>query len=399
MPYQRQFIERAALFVMAAILFLGCDDREANHPNPGAGATAAQQNAVPVQVVQVRAETFTETVRAVGTLRARAAVEIRPELTGILKEIHFQEGEKVDRGRLLFSIDDSKLTRELEERQEALKAVTAKLNRARKDFERAERLIDTRAVSESEWDRMQSALETAQAEVGQLNAAIELIRERLDDTKIRAPFSGVTAECSVDAGDYLRAGDHLITLYSLSPIEMSAQLPERYMGSVRKGQQAAVIVDAYPERRFSGTVTFVSPEVDERTRDFLVKITVQNEEGLLKPGAFGTILLTLRTLEDRPAVPEAALVATTEGYTVYVLEEGVARKRRVRVGLREAGLAELLEGAQIGETVVRAGHMRLSDGDTVKRVDRQSTGRQAASTGRGNVDAEGPAATRQEGQR
>ena len=396
MRYHTRFSGRAVTLIMTATLLVGCEGRQAGDANSGTNNPGSQQTAVPVEMVEVRAQTFTETVRAVGTLRARAAVEIRPELAGILKGIHFQEGEEVAQDSLLFSIDDSKLSRELKERREALKAATARVENARKDYERTERLIEARAVSQSEWDRVQTRLETAQAEVGQLDAAIELIQERLDDTKIRAPFSGVTTECTVDAGDYVKAGDHLVTLYTLSPIEMSAKIPERYMGSVRKGQQGAVLVDAYPDRRFSGTVTFISPEVDERTRDFLVKITIDNKEGLLKPGAFGTALLTLRTLEDRPAIPEEALVATTEGYTVYVVEEGVARKRKVQVGLREAGLAEISEGVQIGESVVEAGHMRLSEGDKVKLANQRPPAQQPGDTGPENLASEDPAATRQE---
>lgn len=343
----------------------GCDSQKKDPANPTANNPGSQQTGVPVEVLEVQAETFTESARAVGTLRARAAVEIRPEMTGILKKIHFREGEEVAEGSLLFSIDDRKLTRELKERQEALKAAKARVEKARRDFDRTKRLIDTQAISQAEWDSAQTALMIAQAEEGQVEAAIELIEERLDDTNIKAPFGGITAECRVDPGDYLQAGDHLVTLYTLSPIEMSAKIPERYMGAVRPGQQAAVLVDAYPDRKFSGAVTFVSPDVDDRTRNFLIKITIDNEERLLKPGAFGTALLTLRTLEDRPAVPEESLVATTEGYIVYVVEDGIARKRGVQVGLRKTGLSEIREGLEVGEMVVRTGHIRLSEGDKV----------------------------------
>ena len=95
----------------------------------------------------MRAETFTETARVVGTLRALATVEIRPEMNGILKEIHFQEGAEVADGSLLFSLDDSKLKRELKERQETLNAAEARVEQARKDYDRTKRLIDTQAIS------------------------------------------------------------------------------------------------------------------------------------------------------------------------------------------------------------------------------------------------------------
>lgn len=364
--HHTQIIGRAVVVILTAAVMGGCETQEEAGPNPKDPDARGQKNATPVEVVEVEATTFTETARAVGTLRALATVEIRPEVTGILKKIHFQEGEEVSEDSLLFSIEDSKLVRELKKAKEALRAAKATLENARKEYERTKRLIETRAVSQAEKDRAETALETAKAQVGQKEAAIELIEEGLEDTKIRAPFDGVTTECTVDVGDYVTAGDHLVTLHTLSPIEMSAKIPERYMGRVQQGQEAVVLVEAYPERRFSGTVTFVSPEVDDRTRNFLVKITIDNKKRLLKPGAFGTAVLTLETLADRPTVPEEALVATTEGYLVYVVEDGVARRRKVQIGLREAGLAEIRTGIKTGETVVKAGHMRLSAGDKVR---------------------------------
>ncbi|MFO7907125.1 MAG: efflux RND transporter periplasmic adaptor subunit [Pirellulaceae bacterium] len=392
----RAMIMVLAAAFLAAALVVGCEGQQEGAPAGGSNSPAGQGNTVPVEVVEVKAETFTETARAVGTLRALATVEVRPEVTGILKEIHFEEGERVSEDSLLFSIDDRKLIRELRERQEALNAAKAQVENAHKEFERTERLIETRAVSQAEKDRTQAALKTAQAEVGQAEAAIELIEERLKDTKIRAPFSGVTTECMVDCGDYVTTGDRLVTLHTLSPIEMSAKIPERYMGRVRSGQHAAVLVDAYPDRRFSGPVSFISPEVDERTRNFLVKITLDNEEGLLKPGGFATAVLTLRTLENRPAVPEEALVATTEGYMVYVVEDGVARKRSVEVGLRDAGWAEAREGVQAGETVVRRGHLRLSDGDKVSMADAKSAASGPGETGSESLTSDGGSETGQE---
>lgn len=367
MRHSSAFCQRAIALAVAVSLLLGCVNCQRNEANP-TGNDSGRPDAIPVEVVEVPAASFSETVRAIGTLRAISSVEISPEIPAILTEIHFEEGEPVEEGSLLFSLDDRKLIRELNEREEALTAAQARLKNAERDFERTKQLVESRAVPESEWDTVQTNLETAQAEVRRIEASIALIEERLADTKIRAPFSGITTECLVDPGDYVRPGDHLVTVHTLTPIEMSAKIPERYMGHVRKGQQAELLVAAYPDRRFPGEVTFVSSVVDEQTRDYLIKITVDNPEGRLKPGAFATALLTLRTLENRPAVPEEALVATSQGYSVFVVENGVAKMREVRVGLRETGMAEITSGLQVGEVVVRAGHMRLSDGDAVEVI-------------------------------
>ena len=206
----------------------------------------------------------------------------------------------------------------------------------------------------------------AVAEVDRLEAEVEFAMARLDDTLIRAPFEGLISERLVDAGDYAQAGDHLATLYRVSQMEITFTLPERFMGRVRAGQTVMVAVSAYPDRRFAGQVYFVSPQVDESTRDFLVKVTLENREGSLKPGCFGTAVVTLDVREQRPVIPEEALVATRQGYIVFVVQGDAARRREVHIGLRQAGLVEIREGLALGESVVRAGHMNLSDGAGVR---------------------------------
>ena len=152
-------------------------------------------------------------------------------------------------------------------------------------------------------------------------------------------------------------------------MEIAFTLPERFMGRVRSRQELAVRVSAYPDRRFEGEVYFVSPQVDESTRDFLVKATVKNAEGLLKPGAFGTAVVTLDVRERRLVIPEEALVATRTGYLVFVVEDQTARRRDVQIGLRQAGVVEIREGLEPGERVVRTGHMNLSDGTRVQFIE------------------------------
>jgi membrane fusion protein (multidrug efflux system) len=316
-------------------------------------------------VADVGLETFRQTVNGIGTLRAAETVEITPEIEAILNEVHFKEGDTVEKGVLLFTLDDSKLRKELRERNAALDVAEARLEEDRKSFQRIKELYRDRAVSEARWDQARTGLEASRSEVRRLEAAVGLIGERLKDTRIRAPFKGILSERFFDPGDYVETGNILVRLYKMDVIETDTKIPDRYAGRIRVGQGANIRIDAYPDRIFSGAVSFVSPAVDERTRDFLVKLTLENREDLLKPGAFATVSLTLEVREERPAVPEEALVATREGYVVFVFEDGKARKRKVETGLRRPGMVEIVRGLNAGETIIRTGHMQLSDGDAV----------------------------------
>jgi membrane fusion protein (multidrug efflux system) len=319
-----------------------------------------------VEVVTVRPGTFRETIRGIGTLRAQETVEITPEMAGILRRIHFEEGRPVLKGDLLFTIDDSKLKRQLKERKAGLEQAVARLEIAQKTASRIRKLYKRRTVSQERWDQAETELQAAKAEVRRMKAAVELIQERFKDTRIRAPFGGVVSERRADAGDYVTPGQELVTLYDTKNLEAEVKIPERHLFRVRKGQDAELMLPAHPERLYSGRVTFVGPAVNEKTRDFLVKVLVEDPEGALKPGTFAAVTLILEVRESQPAVPEEALVATRQGYVVFAVEEEKAYQRKVRLGQRMAGTAEILEGVSIGETVVREGHMQLSDGDAVK---------------------------------
>lgn len=345
-------------FLLPVLLFARCDSQEA----PPERASRA----VPVEVSEVQPRTFLETIDDIGTLRAGETIEIKPELAGILVGIHFVEGARVKKGDLLFSLDDGKLVRELREREASLKAAEARLVNAEKSFERTKRLFRSNVVSQDEYDMAWTEYTTAKAEVGRLEAAVALAKETLRDTRIYAPAEGVTSEHAVEAGDYVAKGDFLATLYVTSRMELEMKVPERYLDRLREGQAAELRTGAYPDRLFTGTVSFVSPAVDEQTRRILVKILVDNDESLLVPGAFMRVSLITDKKENRPALPEQALVPTLEGYVAFVVKDGVARKKEVVPGLREDAYVEVLRGVAVGEQVVRAGQMSLSDGDRVR---------------------------------
>jgi membrane fusion protein, multidrug efflux system len=355
----------ASLVLGTAAVLLALQAERRTPPGP---PEARERPAVPVEVAHVTPMTLEETVHGIGTLRATAQVELRAELAGRVHAIHFVEGGPVEEGQLLVELDESKLRRRLEARQAALAAAEVRERNARRTLERQQQLREGGLVPEEEVDRAQTELDAAHAEVERLEAELALIEEELAETRIRAPFTGVISERRVDRGAFITMGEVLAHLYQIDPLEIAFSVPERHMGRVRRGQPVRVAVAAYPDRPFVGAIDFVSPVVEEATRDFLVKAAVPNPDGQLKPGAFATAVVTVGRREERPAIPEEALVATRHGYMVFVIEDGVARMQPVRTGLRRGGHVEVLEGLTTGEQVVRRGHLRLSGGERVREA-------------------------------
>lgn len=348
----------AGIAALAAVAILAEDEEPADRP-PGE---------VVVELETLRTETLRQTVSAVGTLRASAAVELRPELAGRVQAIHFEEGAAVSEGELLVQIDDEKLRRQLAARQAAQRVAQVRLDNARRTFARQEALRERGVVSADEFDRAQAELDSAEAELERLAADLALVERQIEDAQIRAPFDGWISQRLVDRGAYVNVGDPLARLYQTDPLVANFSLPERYIGQVQHGQPVHVTVRAFPGRVFEGRVQFISPAIDESTRDFLVKAALANPDGELKPGGFATAQVVLAEREAVVA-PEQALVATRQGFRLFVVnDEGQAVMRDVRVGLRHNGTVELLEGGEAGERVVRAGHMRLAGGETVREA-------------------------------
>jgi membrane fusion protein (multidrug efflux system) len=276
----------------------------------------------------------------------------------------------VEAGDVLFELDTRKLENELASRRAALAAAGARQQNAERELDRIDRLFEQRVASEDAQDQAATELEAATAEVDRLQSDVSLAEEQLADARIRAPYGGSISDSGVDVGDYVQAGELLATLYQVDALEIEFTLPERHSGRIETDQDVQLTVSAFPERTFSATTIFVSPSVDDQTREFLVKARLDNRNTLLKPGSFATALLTVRQRENALVIPEEALIATREGYMVFLVgEDGTAVQRRVEIGLRNPGFVEITSGLAAGDLVVRTGHMRIADGSPLEIVD------------------------------
>lgn len=370
-PLGRWLLNRWTLLLVVVVAAVGVAYAVNNRPAEGEADDAAARpaRAMPVHAVPTQAMTLEDTVRGVGTLRAVQRVEIRPEIAGRIVALRFDEGMAVEEGQVLVELDEQKLRRQQSAREAALRSAQVRVANAERTFARQEQLRERGVVSQDEYDNALAEVQSARAEVERLEAELALVGEQLEDTRIRAPFAGMISQRRVDRGAYVGVGDTIATLYQVDPLEMVFSVPERYMDQLGRGQRVLVTVAAFPGETFEGEVDFVSPAIEEATRDMVVKATIANRDHRLRPGGFATALATVGTRADRPVVPEEAIVATRRGYMVFVVEEGIAQTREVRTGLRHAGMVEIVEGLELNESVVRAGHMRLSGGETVRVVD------------------------------
>ena len=316
-----------------------------------AAGTAAGPASVEVGKVEVMA--LADDAQAVGSLRSRQGVMLRPEVSGRVAAIGFTEGQRVRQGQLLVQLDDTL-------QQAQLKQAQAQASIARTNLQRNRELVLENFVSQSAVDQSAAALEVAEAQVALSKAQLERMR-------IVAPFDGVAGIRSVNLGDYVKDGADLVNLEDASSMSVDFRLPERYLARLKPGQPVEVQVDALPGRNFSGRIDAVDSQLDANGRSLLVRARLPNPQGELKAGMFARSRTVFAVREQAVVVPEEALVPQGgRQYLVKVVDGPtgpVSQRIEARLGVRLPGRAEILEGIAVGDMVVTAGQARLMRGD------------------------------------
>ncbi|MCC1496160.1 efflux RND transporter periplasmic adaptor subunit [Alcanivorax sp. 1008] len=321
------------------------------------GGEKAGQRQRPPQAVNVEAPRLTtlqRRVEAVGTARALQSVSVTSEVDGRVVRVAMKEGSRVMTGELLVSLDDRTAQAELAQAE-------ASLADARAASQRAERLQNTRAISEAEVDQLKAALQGAQAQQQAAEA-------RLSYHQIRAPFPGVIGLGNIDPGSYLRAGDLITTLDNTEQLEVQFTVPERYLATLAPGQSLTVTSDAWPEKVFSGQLTYLDSRIDPTNRAITVKALLDNNEQLMLPGQFLQVSLAV---DEHQAlmIPEQAILTQGVVSFAFVVKDGQAERRQLSLGTRQQGWVEVTSGIAENDQVIITGHTRLGSGSPVTVVD------------------------------
>lgn len=326
---------------------------------PGAGAPAS------VEVVQVKTARLQDDAQAVGSLRSRQSVTLKPETAGRVSRIAFADGAAVRRGQLLVQLDDTLQRAELSQAQ-------AQLSIARANLKRNEELLAQNFVAARVVDESRAALQVAEAQV-------DLAQARLQRMRITAPFDGTLGLRSINLGQYVKDGDDLVNLEDTSKLTVDFRLPERYQNQIAPGQGVQVQLDALPGKRYDARVIAIDPLLDANGRSISVRAEMPAAPGDgLRPGMFARVLIVFSVNERALVVPEEALVPQGGRQFVYLIDEqgqGDARKRvsrrvEVELGVRRGAEVQITRGLKEGDTVVVAGQQRLQrDGTAVRVVD------------------------------
>jgi membrane fusion protein (multidrug efflux system) len=317
---------------------------------------AAQSNppqAVSTAVVGLAA--WQPRLEAVGSARAVNGANLSSQISGIVSAIHFESGADVKQGSPLVDLIAEDDIAHLE----ALKATT---ELARLTYERDQRLVRTKAISEQTVDSDKWTLKNDEAQVAQQQALV-------DYKSIKAPFSGRLGIRQVDLGQFLAAGTTVVTLQQLDPIYVDFFLPEQALAQIKVGQHVAAKIDAYPGHAFDGAISAINSLVDIATRNVQIRATFNNPDRRLLPGMFATVEIDVGSAQRLVTLPQTAIAYNSYGNIVFLVEEKgtdaagkprlVARQTFVTTGETRGDQVSILNGVKEGDTVVTAGQMKL----------------------------------------
>ncbi len=311
--------------------------------------------------------TLVDETQAVGSLRSRQGVMLRPEVGGRVKEIFFNDGQRVRKGQLMVQFED-----QLQQAQVA--QARAELSIAEANHKRNQELVAQNFISQRSLDESSAALEVSRAKLSLAQATLQRLQ-------VLAPFDGITGLKQINVGDYLKDGADMVNVEDIDAVLLDFRLPERFQARVRAGQKAQLTVDALPGRPFTAIVQAVDPLIEANGRSVGVRGCIDNRQQQLRPGMFARVNAVFGSRENALVIPEEAIIP--QGGRTFVVkvvagdkpDVRVSERVAVKVGLRQPGKVEILEGLSAGDTVVTAGHQRLQkDGTPVRVVDLSQPG-------------------------
>lgn len=305
-----------------------------------------------VEVITARQLQWQPRLSAIGTLTAREGIDVKNEVEGIIEKIHIESGQQVKKGDLLISLND-------DVEQADLASFNALEELALSQFKRNKSMWKNKTISESDYDNTRSALEVARAQVTQTKA-------RIAKKSIQAPFSGVLGIKHVSTGQYVPPGSMLVSLQDYHVLYADFAVPDKYLPDISIDLDVQLLVSAYADRKFTGKVKAIDAKVDEATRNINVRAQLLNEDNLLRPGMYADINLFLNQLANRVVVPATAIIYSSFGDALFIVEKNeagdlVAKRIQVVTGERRGDLVAITAGLKGGESVVQAGAHKLKN--------------------------------------
>ena len=322
---------------------------------------------IPVQVAESKIISIQHVLDQTGDIRPMIEVNVYPKVPGkIIEELLVEKGDFVKRGALVAALEDETIRAQVDEAEAALELAQARLEVIEKDYVRLENLYREKALAKQKLDHIKAERKSAKAQIKKEKAVLQQITILFKDHRIYAPTSGYVSARYVDRGAMSSVSQPIVRISSEKELKIVTTVTEKDFPHVKKGMEVEVTVDSFPDRVFKGGVSIINPTLDPATRTGEIEVHILNRERLLRSGMFAHVKLFLGKRKgvviDRDALNR---LPGTGSYYVYVVEDGRAVLKNVKIGTGQGNYVEITDGLTEGEQVVVKGQSRLKDGALV----------------------------------
>jgi len=412
---RKQSIALILLITIAVVLFAGCAGR--NNKKAEAGEQEGQQETyIPVEVAKVTRKTLVDTTMISGRVMADKDVMVLPEIPGTVKSIEVKEGDRVRKGDVLFILDEKDIQKQVDQAKVAYDMAKANYNmnqekiqiakdslkrtetlaestlsKLRENVENLRKLYEAGAVSKSQLEEAELALEqqeaqfqaqidqakantsdqvleAAKAQLKQAELAYNQAKDALKRATVTAPIDGIVTGITIQEGGIAANTQPAMNIVDMDNVYISIQVAEGLVNKITRGQKVNVFIPAVSSEPIEAAIDTISLTANAMTQLYPLKIYMANPEGKIKPGMFANVEIGTDIRENVLVIPSEAVLVEGEKNIVYTVEDGKAVRREVKTGLDTGIEVEIVEGLKQGDTVIVSGQHFVEDGGTVKVV-------------------------------
>ncbi|MBI4949693.1 MAG: efflux RND transporter periplasmic adaptor subunit [Deltaproteobacteria bacterium] len=365
-----------ALLALPLLLGAGCSGEKQKAVN---SENAAAPQALTVKTALVEAKTVERSVDSVGTLFALEEAVVSAEVTGRVRSIAADLGDRVKAGQALAVLDPTDFRLALDDARsahqtnvKALDKERARLSDADTTLKRYEELYKNGMVSNSQFDSARTQFDVARAQLSEAEARVEqsnakmgLAKERLDDATVKSPIDGEVRERFISKGETIEANKKAFAVVSTGVLKFRGTVAETAVPQMKPGQAVMIAVEAFKDREFKGVLKRVSPAVDAETRTLAIEAEVPNAKGELKPGFFAKARIFTKKDSGVPFAPESAVYSFVGITKVFVVKDGAVREKTIKTGGRVGSSIEIVGDVLPGDKIASTNLANLFEGAKV----------------------------------
>lgn len=334
---------------------------------------------IPVEVAVVKKGDINLIRVYTSNIEAEQSIDIKPKISGQVKRIFVEMGDKVSKGQPIAQLDDSDALQFYQQKKAIAEVVEASLKKAniekenkKRELMRMQSLFEKKLISQKELDKADAEYKNAeinyllqQAELNQKIAEVKQAKILFDDTVIKAPFSGFIASRYVENGAFVSPNTVISTLVSIENVKAKIDVDEKDLIMLYENMPVKIEVESFPNRNFEGYIERISPVLDNNTHLGKVQIKISNPNKILKPGMFVKIRISIKSQSNALIIPTSGVINKDGKDIVYIAKEGKALEKEVKLGVSDDERIEVVKGLSEGDWIIIAGQQSLQDGDQI----------------------------------